>query len=63
MLEEGLVEAGQPVELLERPNHDWSVRRAAYVYQARRKRTEEAAELARISGYASHPAERILAGR
>jgi MOSC domain-containing protein YiiM len=63
VLEEGLVETGDPVELLERPNPDWSVRRAADVYRARRKRPAEAADLARIAGYASHPAERILAGR
>jgi MOSC domain-containing protein YiiM len=63
VLEEGLVEAGQPIELLERPNPGWSVRRAADVYQARRRRVAEAADLARIAGYASHPAERILAGR
>jgi MOSC domain-containing protein YiiM len=63
VLEEGLVQAGRSVELLERPNPDWSVRRSADVYQARRKQTEEAADLARIPGYASHPAERILAGR
>jgi MOSC domain-containing protein YiiM len=63
VLEEGIVEAGLPVELLERPNPVWSVRRAADVYQSRRRRTGEAADLARIPGYASHPSERILAGR
>jgi MOSC domain-containing protein YiiM len=63
VLEEGSVEAGDPVELLDRPNPDWSVRRAADVYRARHKSPAEAADLARIAGYASHPAERILAGR
>jgi MOSC domain-containing protein YiiM len=63
VLQEGVVEAGQAVELLERPNPAWSVRRAADVYLARRKRVEEAADLARIAGYASRPADRILAGR
>jgi MOSC domain-containing protein YiiM len=63
VLQEGVVEAGRPVDLLERPNPAWSIRRAADVYQARRKRLEEAADLARITGYASRPAERILAGR
>ncbi len=63
VLEEGLVEAGRPVELLERPNPAWSVRRAADVYQARRRRAAEAADLALIKGFASRPAERILAGR
>ena len=63
VVEEGLVEAGQPVELRERPNPDWTVRRAADVYQARRKRPAEAGQLASLAGYASRPAERILAGR
>jgi MOSC domain-containing protein YiiM len=63
VLEEGMVEAGQAVELLERPNPAWSIRRAADVFQARRKRVAEALELARTEGYAGRPAERILAGR
>ena len=63
VLEEGAVQAGQPVVLVERPNPTWSVRRAADVFRARRKRAEEAADLARAAGYASRPAERILAGR
>ena len=63
VLEEGLVEAGQTVELRERPNPGWTVRRAADVYQARRKRPAEAGQLASLAGYASRAAERILAGR
>jgi len=63
VLEEGVVEAGMQVQLRERPNPAWSVRRAADVFRTRRKRAEEAADLARITGYASRPAERILAGR
>jgi MOSC domain-containing protein YiiM len=63
VLEEGLVEAGRPVDLRERPNPDWSVRRAADVYRARKKTRTEAAQLARVTGYASHAAERILSGR
>ena len=63
VLDEGLVEAGLPVELLERPNPDWSVRRAADVYRSRRKRSEEAEQLARLAGYAASTAARILAGR
>ena len=63
VLEEGLVEAGRPVELLERPNPEWSVRRAADVYRFRKKSRTDAAQLARVRGYASHAAERILAGR
>ena len=63
VLDEGLVAAGLPVELLERPNPDWSVRRAADVYRARKKRADEAEQLARLAGYASRTAARILAGR
>ena len=63
VLREGSVEAGQPIHLLERPNPEWSIRRAADVFQARRKRLDEAAHLARLAGYARRPAERILAGR
>ena len=63
VLDEGLVAAGLPVELLERPNPDWSVRRAADVYRARKKRSAEAEQLARLTGYASRTAARILAGR
>ena len=63
VLEEGQVEAGQPVELLERPNPAWTVRRAMDVYRTRRRRVSEAAELAHLVGYAARPSERILAGR
>ena len=63
VLEEGKVEVGNPVELVERPNREWSVRRAADVYRFRKKSKVEAAQLARLPGYASHAAERILAGR
>ena len=63
VLDEGLVAAGLPVELLERPNPDWSVRRAADVYRARKKRSAEAEQLAHLTGYASRSAARILAGR
>ena len=63
VLEEGWVEAGRPLELLERPNPGWTVRRAADVYRDRRRRPEEAAELAELAGYAGRPAERIRSGR
>jgi MOSC domain-containing protein YiiM len=46
VLREGLVEAGQPVRLQDRPHPDWSVRAAADVIQARKKRPELAAQLA-----------------
>jgi MOSC domain-containing protein YiiM len=63
VLQEGMVEAGHEVELLERPNPAWTVRRAADVYRERRKDRETASELARIVGYASQPKARILSGR
>ena len=63
VLEEGVVEAGRPVELVERPNPYWTVRRAADTYRARRKDRGPAMELAFIPGYAAEPARKILAGR
>ena len=63
VIEEGLVEAGQALELLERPNPTWSVRRAADVYRTRRKQPREAAVLAGIAGFSPRPAERIRAGK
>jgi MOSC domain-containing protein YiiM len=63
VLEEGMVEAGQSVDLVERPNPYWTVRRAADVYRARRKDRGPAMELAFIPGYAEEPKARILAGR
>jgi len=63
VLEEGLVEAGDSVQLVERPNPDWTVRRAADVYRARRREPGQASELAGLAGYASKASSRILAGR
>ena len=63
VLEEGVVEAGLPVELVERPNPYWTVRRAADAYRARRRDRGPAMELAFIPGYAAEPAGKILAGR
>ncbi len=46
VLLEGMVEAGQPLRLLERKNPQWSVRRAADVHWDRKLRPGDAAELA-----------------
>ncbi len=46
VLEEGYVEAGQPVRRTERPHPDWSVRRAARAMLHRHNRRDEALALA-----------------
>ena len=46
VLREGLVEAGQPVTLQDRPHPDWTVRAAADVIRFRKRRPELAAQLA-----------------
>jgi MOSC domain-containing protein YiiM len=46
VLSEGLVEAGQPVRLRERPHPEWTVRTAAGVIRFRKRRPELAAQLA-----------------
>ena len=50
VLVEGAVEAGQPVQLLDRPNPGWTFRRAAAALHHRRQNPSEAAELARCRG-------------
>ena len=44
VLEEGAVQAGRPVELVERPNPEWSVTRVSRVKPG----TEEGRELGRV---------------
>jgi MOSC domain-containing protein YiiM len=46
VLSEGLVEAGQPVRLRERPHPEWTVRATADVIRFRKRRPELAAQLA-----------------
>lgn len=48
VLKEGMVEAGLPVELLERPHPDWSVARAFEAMKNRKSDSAAAAELAAI---------------
>jgi MOSC domain-containing protein YiiM len=63
VLEEGMVEAGDAVDLVERPHPEWTVRRAADVYRRRRVDREDAYALAACEFYASQARERILSGR
>jgi MOSC domain-containing protein YiiM len=50
VLVEGVLEAGQSIEVVERPNPTWQVRRAAAVMHARRLEPAAAADLARCRG-------------
>jgi MOSC domain-containing protein YiiM len=60
VLREGLVEAGQPVHLEDRPHPDWTVRAAADVIRFRKRRPELAAQLARLEALADEDRERLL---
>jgi MOSC domain-containing protein YiiM len=61
VLVEGSVEAGQPVERLERPNPEWTVRRAARATLTRQQNPAEAAALAGCQGLSEAWRERLLA--
>ena len=50
VLEEGIVEAGLPVLVVERPNPDWTVRVALLVYRDRAHDPKRAAALGRCAG-------------
>jgi MOSC domain-containing protein YiiM len=50
VLEEGTLEAGAPMHLLERPNPDWTVRAALLAYRDRTRHPERAAALVRCVG-------------
>lgn len=62
VLAEGPVEAGQTIQLVDRPNPEWTVRRAARVMQARVREPASAADLARCRGLSEGWRSR-LAGR
>jgi MOSC domain-containing protein YiiM len=62
VLAEGPVEAGQAIELAERPNPEWTVRRAALTWRAREREPAAAADLARCRGLSEGWRSR-LAGR
>jgi MOSC domain-containing protein YiiM len=59
VLREGLVEAGQEVELEERLHPDWSVRAAGDVIRFRKRRPELAAQLARCEALATEDRVRL----
>jgi MOSC domain-containing protein YiiM len=61
VLREGLVEAGQPVRLQDRPHPDWSVRAAADVIRFRKRRPELAAQLALCEALATEDRLRLRA--
>ena len=56
-------EAGQPVNRIERPHPEWTVRRAADAYRYRRRDRATALELAACESFSSKERERILSGR
>jgi MOSC domain-containing protein YiiM len=62
VLTEGALEAGQSIEVADRPNPAWPVRRAAVVMHARRQEPAAAADLARCRGLSEGWRSR-LAGR
>lgn len=61
VLIEGHLEAGRPVHRLDRPNPDWSVRRAARAMLTRGQIPAEALELARCPGLSHEWRNRLLA--
>jgi MOSC domain-containing protein YiiM len=61
VLEEGSLEAGQPVERLDRPNPEWTVRRAARAMLTRQQNPSDAAALARCEGLSAEWRDRLLA--
>jgi MOSC domain-containing protein YiiM len=61
VLQEGLVEAGQTIELLERPSPEWSVARATDVMRERHEAPDQAAALAALP-WLSAVWRRTLAG-
>jgi len=62
VLTEGTLEAGQSIEIAERPNPAWSVRRAAAVMQARGREPAAAADLARCRGLSERWRARLAGG-
>ena len=59
VLQEGWIEAAMPVELVDRPYPQWTVRRAAEVMLERRAREDEAALLAECPALAANWRERL----
>ena len=61
VLREGMIEAGEPVSLEDRPHPDWTVRAAADVIRFRKRRPELAAQLAACEGLATEDRLRLRA--
>jgi len=61
VLIEGRLEPGLPIRRLERPNPDWTVRRAARAMLGRERNPTEAAALARCRGLSGEWRDRLLA--
>jgi MOSC domain-containing protein YiiM len=61
VLDEGELEAGQTLTLLERPNPGWTIRRAARAMLDRQRNPVEAAALAGCAGLSAEWRERLLA--
>lgn len=61
VLEEGALEAGLEVELLDRPNPGWTIRRAAQAMLDRQRNPAEAAALADCAGLSAEWRNRLLA--
>jgi MOSC domain-containing protein YiiM len=61
VLVEGSVQAGQPVQRLDRPSPEWTVRRAARAMLARQQNPAEAAALADCKGLSAGWRKRLLA--
>ncbi len=59
VLQEGFLEAGQPIRLAQRPHPDWTVRRAALARLNRKDRPDEAAGLARCAALSIEWRERL----
>ena len=61
VLQEGVVEAGLEVRLIERPHPEWTVQRAWQAYRRRKRDREPAAELARCEALAADTRAALLA--
>ena len=61
VLEEGTLEPGESVELLERPNPGWTIRRAAQAMLDRQRNWGEAEALAGCAGLSAEWRNRLLA--
>lgn len=62
VLREGWVEAGQELELVERPHPEWTIRRAAEAKLHRHRSREEAGQLAALPGLHPEWRETLLKG-